>query len=44
MTWLLLALLSAFTLATNDSLTKHFFSRLTSFKMRLIRLLYLRPF
>lgn len=43
MTWLFLSLLSAFTVATTDTLTKHFFSRLTSLEMGLIRLLYSLP-
>jgi drug/metabolite transporter (DMT)-like permease len=43
MSWLLLSLLSAFSLATNDALTKKFFSRLTPFEMGLVRLLYTLP-
>jgi len=41
--WLLLSLLAALTLATNDALTKKFFSGLTSLEMGLVRLLYSLP-
>jgi drug/metabolite transporter (DMT)-like permease len=43
MPWLFLALLSAFSLATNDSLTKKFFSPLSPLEMGLVRLLYALP-
>jgi drug/metabolite transporter (DMT)-like permease len=43
MSWLLLSLLAALTLATNDALTKKIFSGLTAYEMGLIRLLYALP-
>lgn len=43
MPWILLSLLSAFTLATSDALLKKFFSHLTPYEMGLIRVLYTLP-
>jgi hypothetical protein len=43
MPWLFLALLPDFSLATNDSLTKKFFSPLSPLEMGLVRLLYALP-
>lgn len=43
MSWLLLSLLSAVSLATVDALTKKFLSRLNPFEMGLARLLYILP-
>lgn len=43
MPWFCLTLLSAFSLATADALTKRFFSHLTAYEMGLTRLAYIVP-
>jgi len=43
MTWVFLSLLSAFSLASADALSKRFFSDLSAYEMGLIRLLYVFP-
>lgn len=43
MPWYLLALLSAFSLATADALTKRYFSRLSPYEMGLSRLVFVIP-
>ncbi len=43
MDWIILSLLSAFSLATTDALTKRFFSHLSAYEMGLNRLIYSLP-